>query len=161
MARSTLLPVLLLVALAAAGVSLLLVRAAPDDRRWIRTTVLRVVDGDTIVLRGIGTARLIGVDTPEVHGAVGCFGPAASAYTKRRVRGRAVLVRRGAEPRDRYGRALVYVRRPGDRLLNGELLRHGYARRLRIAPNTAYGERFDALAARARDRSRGLWGSCR
>ncbi len=161
MARSTLVPVLLLVALATAGVSLLLAGRTGEERGWARSTVLRVVDGDTVVVRGIGTARLIGVDTPEVHGQVECFGPAASAYTKRRLTGRAVLVRRGAEPRDRYGRSLVYLRRPGDRLFNGELLRLGYARRLRIPPNTAYGGRFDALADRAADRSHGLWGSCR
>lgn len=162
MSRSTLLPVLLLVALAAGTASLLLAAASvPDDRGWTRTAVVRVTDGDTVVLRGIGPARLIGVDTPEVHGRVECFGPAASAFTKRRLTGRAVDVRRGVERRDRYGRALVYLRRPGDRLHNGELLRHGYARTLEIAPNVAFAARFEALSRGARRRGAGLWGSCR
>jgi hypothetical protein len=33
-----------------------------------RDTVVRVVDGDTVVLRSAGKSRLIGVDTPEVFG---------------------------------------------------------------------------------------------
>jgi len=159
--RSTLLPLLLLVAVAVGGGSLALPGGATEQRGWTRTAVLRVTDGDTVVLRGIGAARLIGVDTPEVHGDVECFGPAASSFTKRRLLGRAVDVRRGAEPRDRYGRALVYLRRPGDQLFNGELVRRGYARPLVIPPNDAFAQRFAVLARGARERADGLWGSCR
>ena len=52
-------------------------------------TVVRVVDGDTIIVRGPGgrteDVRLIGIDTPETvdpRRPVGCFGPEASAYAK-------------------------------------------------------------------------------
>src|SRR5439155_14489262 len=43
--------------------------------------VERVVDGDTVRFVGIGPVRLIGIDTPEVHGQVECYGPEASAFT--------------------------------------------------------------------------------
>ncbi len=48
--------------------------------------VTRVVDGDTVELRQLGKVRVIGADTPEVHGGRECFGTEASAYTERRLR---------------------------------------------------------------------------
>ena len=50
--------------------------------------VVRVVDGDTIVLDGNEKVRLIGVDTPETkhpRKPVEYFGKEASAFTKRMV----------------------------------------------------------------------------
>ena len=55
--------------------------------------VERVVDGDTIVVRGVGRVRLIGVDTPETVAPgrpVEFFGREASAFTKRLLEGRSV-----------------------------------------------------------------------
>ena len=55
--------------------------------------VTRVVDGDTIVVEGIGKVRLIGVDTPETvdpRRPVQRFGREASAFTKRLVEGKQV-----------------------------------------------------------------------
>jgi micrococcal nuclease len=85
--------------------------AAPRD-----DTVVRVVDGDTVVLRAAGKSRLIGVDTPEVFGRPGCFGAEASEFSKRTLLpGRRVRVRRGAEPHDRYDRYLRVARGVCDR----------------------------------------------
>jgi micrococcal nuclease len=123
--------------------------------------VERVVDGDTVVLSGIGKARLIGIDTPEVYGGVQCYGPAASAYAKRMLpSGTRVSYRAGVEPRDRYGRALVYLWLADGRFFNGLLAREGYARPLAIAPNVEYAPRFRALARAAQDDRRGLWRAC-
>ena len=121
--------------------------------------VARVVDGDTVVLSRAGRARLIGVDTPEVHGRVDCFGRHAAAFTERRLSGRRVGVQVGREPRDRYGRLLVYLTVDG-RLFNADLVRDGYARTLAIPPNVRYAHRFARLAAEARRAGRGLWAAC-
>jgi endonuclease YncB( thermonuclease family) len=51
-----------------------------------RDEVVRVVDGDTVVLRSAGKSRLIGVDTPEVFGDQECFGREASAFARRLLR---------------------------------------------------------------------------
>ncbi|MFN2616297.1 MAG: thermonuclease family protein [Thermoleophilaceae bacterium] len=124
-------------------------------------TVTRVVDGDTVWLSGLGRVRLIGVDTPEVYGSVECFGPAASAYTKRVLRpGVRVRYRMGVEGRDRYGRALAYVWLRDGRLFNELLVARGYARPLTIPPNDRYAARFAADAERARAAGRGLWRAC-
>jgi micrococcal nuclease len=55
--------------------------------------VTRVVDGDTIIVSGVGSVRLIGVDTPETvdpRTAVQYFGAEASAFTKSLAQGKTV-----------------------------------------------------------------------
>jgi micrococcal nuclease len=122
--------------------------------------VLRVVDGDTVVLSSTGKSRLIGVDTPEVFGGQECFGREASAFAERVLRpGLRVRVERDVEERDRYGRALVYLRLPDGRSFNELLVADGYAVPLTIPPNVRHAERFRALARRARERGAGLWSS--
>jgi micrococcal nuclease len=120
--------------------------------------VVRVVDGDTVVLSGIGKVRLIGVDTPEVFGGAECYGREASAFAKRVLEpGRRVSLRLGVEPRDRYGRALAYVWLRDGRLFNATLVEAGYAVPLTIPPNVDHAELFVAAARRARRAGRGLW----
>ena len=129
-----------------------------DDEGATRTAVVtRVVDGDTVVLAGVGRSRLIGIDTPEVHGEVECYGPEASAFAKRLLTGRAVRYRLGVEQRDRYGRALVYLTLSDGRFVNELLVARGFARTLAIAPNVRYAERFRERAQAARAAGRGLW----
>ncbi len=121
-------------------------------------TVERVVDGDTLVLDGVGRSRLIGIDTPETHGERECFGPAATAYVERLLRrGARVEYRLGIEPRDRYGRALVWLWLPDGRLLNDLLASEGYAVPLAIPPNVERAGRIARLAGTARRERRGLW----
>jgi micrococcal nuclease len=125
--------------------------------------VTKVTDGDTLKLSGIGSTRLIGVDTPEVYGGVECYGREASAFAKRHAPvGTRVRYRLGPEPRDRYGRALAYVWLPDGRFLNLMLVKAGYAQVLTIPPNVDYADRFVAAQRRARDAERGLWspGAC-
>lgn len=121
-------------------------------------TVVRVVDGDTVVLRSAGKSRLIGVDTPEVFGTRGCFGAEASAFAKQTLHpGLRVHVERDVEARDRYGRSLIYLTLPDGRSFNELLVARGFAVALAIAPNTRFAERFGELAGRARHARVGLW----
>jgi micrococcal nuclease len=125
-----------------------------------QATVTRVVDGDTIVLRGLGRSRLIGVDTPEVFGRRECFGHEASAFTKHLLHaGDRVRYRLGREPRDRYQRPLIYLWLDDNRFVNEMLITGGYAVPLTIAPNDDFAARFDSLAGRAQRQRRGLWSS--
>jgi micrococcal nuclease len=120
--------------------------------------VVRVVDGDTIDLAGLGASRLIGVDTPEVRGGAECFGAQASAFARRVLpRGSRVRYVPGVERHDRYGRALVYLWLADGRSLNAMLVEGGYARALTIAPNDRWAARFRAIERRARRRGRGRW----
>jgi micrococcal nuclease len=132
-------------------------------------TVVRVVDGDTIVVRGPGDrtedVRLIGIDTPETvdpRRPVGCFGPEASAYAKRLLAGRTVILRYDRETNDRYGRFLAYVWLAGrsHEFVNARLVELGYARAYPFPPNTAHEALFTNLERRAAIAGRGLWGAC-
>jgi micrococcal nuclease len=129
---------------------------------WAR--VVRVVDGDTVILAGLGSSRIVGIDTPETvkpDTPVQCFGPRASAFSKH-VLGAAgrVRYRVAVEPVDAYGRRLVYLWLPDGRFFNALLIRRGLARPLPFPPNTRYAPLLQRLAERAARRGRGLWGRC-
>ena len=57
--------------------------ASSESDRPGHARVTKISDGDTIHLSGIGSTRLIGIDTPEVHGGVECFGREASSFLER------------------------------------------------------------------------------
>jgi micrococcal nuclease len=146
----------LLLVLAAVGCS-----AAPAEEPAATTAVARVIDGDTVVLRGVGRARLIGVDSPEVFGGrPQCFGDEARDYLDERIGGRRVRWAPGIERRDRYGRALVYLWGSGGAFVNAELVKGGFGRALTIRPNDRFARRFERLEQDAREAGRGLWSRC-
>jgi micrococcal nuclease len=131
--------------------------AATRDRIGV---VSAVVDGDTIVVRGVGTVRYIGIDTPELHHPakpLQRLARRARDENRRLVLGQAVRIVRDREQRDRYGRLLGYVY-VGDRMVNAALVRRGFARTLPIAPNTVHAALFASLERAARQARIGLWG---
>jgi micrococcal nuclease len=157
-ARAVIVSLFVLAAVAGAcGTDILPEPVAPPAAGRLHATVARVVDGDTVVLRGLGRSRLIGIDTPEVHGRRECFGAEASAFAERMLHGRRVRYEIGAEARDRYGRLLVYVWLADGRFFNDMLVDRGYARTLAIAPNVRFAARFRRRADEARAARRGLW----
>ena len=133
--------------------------------RTVRAHVVRVVDGDTALVRLRGESeyvRYIGIDTPETvkpGTPVQCYGPRAHAYDQRLVGGQTVRLVFDRVRRDVYGRLLAYVY-AGRRFVNAALVRGGYARTLTIPPNTAHASLLGRLAKRAARRGRGLWGRC-
>jgi micrococcal nuclease len=146
------------------ALSVLLVALVASTARDESGTVVRVVDGDTLVVRIGGRAekvRLIGVDTPESvdpRRPVQCFGKEASEFTRRLAEGKRVTLLREAGPgdRDRYGRLLRYVFSPDGTLLNGEIIRQGYGHAYLRYP-FARMEEFRALERQAREHGLGLW----
>ncbi|MXY25576.1 MAG: nuclease [Acidobacteria bacterium] len=122
--------------------------------------VERVVDGDTIIVRGVGRIRLIGVDTPETvdpRRPVEFFGREASAFTKRTLEGKRVRLEYDWERTDRYGRTLAYVRLLDGTLINAEIIRQGYGHAYTRFP-FKYLEEFRRYEREAREARRGLWG---
>jgi micrococcal nuclease len=143
--------------------------APPATTYAANAAVERVVDGDTLIVTFDGErerVRMIGIDTPESvkpDAPVECYGHEASAHTAELLpAGTRLHVERDVEPRDDFGRLLGYVYRADDGLfVNDELVRHGYAHTLRIAPNVTHAKLFAASADAARAEGLGLWGACR
>lgn len=126
-------------------------------------SVVRVVDGDTIIVDIDGTeerVRFIGVDTPEsVHPDQSKnveYGEIASEFTKSKLEDQEVTLEYDAQERDRYGRVLAYVYLDGE-MFNKTLLEEGHAKVATYPPNVRYVEDFTALQEQARKEKKGVW----
>jgi len=157
-----------------AGATLTIVACAsgslgtPGDVVEANAEVVRVVDGDTLVVQADGVeerVRLIGINTPESvkpGTPVMCFGKEASKHLGELVgEGSAIRLLRDVEVRDRYDRLLAYVYRASDGLfVNLAMVTDGYADQYTFPPNVAHVDEFRQAAAAARDNGVGLWSAC-
>lgn len=124
------------------------------------TMVSRVTDGDTIEIETGEKVRYIGINTPESvdpRRKVECFGKEASAYNKNLVEGKRVRLERDISDRDKYGRLLRFVYLEDGTLVNGMLVREGYAHASPYTPDISRKELFREAESDARMNARGLW----
>ncbi len=140
-----------------------------------RATIVRVVDGDTVVARvdaitpgpGAGqvsvgeeySVRLIGIDTPETvkpGTPVECFGKEASRATTDLLEGAAVRMVMDVYDRDRYDRLLRYIYMDQE-MANARLVVNGYASAYTYPPDVRHADLFVRLQREARENVRGLW----
>lgn len=127
--------------------------------------VVRVVDGDTIVLPIDGAdvkVRLLGINAPEsVHADESKNteeGRIASAYLKDLLEGKEVFVEYDVEALDQYGRILAYVYLDDETtMVNADLIQKGYAKVVRIEPNIKYYEKLKELEEEAKALGLGIW----
>lgn len=155
--------------------------SAPSSSQTVRPAegvsrnarVLRVVDGDTIIVRSVSEAggeavgkprrvRYIGVDTPESvkpKTPVECYGKEAAAANRELVDGEYIELISDKERFDRFGRALAYVY-VGKKFVNAELIKNGFAETLEVPPNTAKANEFAELERVAKRTNKGLWQAC-
>jgi len=122
-------------------------------------TCVRVIDGDTIVLDGEETIRLIGVDTPETKDPrkpVQYFGQEAYKFTRSLVEGKRVRIEFDQERVDKHGRTLAYVYLEDGTFLNAEIIKQGYGFAYTQFP-FKYLEEFRQYEREARENERGLW----
>ena len=128
-----------------------------------RTAVVeRIIDGDTLVVRGGARVRLVQIDAPEAGGE--CHA-AASTRELTRLAPPGARVVLGTDPRldrvDVFGRLLRYVQAAG-RNVNVELVRRGAT-----TPYFFDGDRGRQAGAllsavsSARTARRGMWRACR
>jgi len=131
--------------------------------------VLRVVDGDTLVLAvsdgqdATTRVRLWGVDTAEMHANAPDRPPdpwaqQATDFAREAVEGnRVTLYLQEHRLRGGYGRLLAYVEMPNGQTLNAALIEQGLSKHdERWGHDRA--EHFDELEQQAREGRRGLWG---
>lgn len=145
-----------------------------------KVALIRVVDGDTIVVQRIVggvpvevRVRLIGLDTPEsVHEDEtrnNEWGQKASKHTKELLKDVSnVYLQYDQSKNDPYGRELCYVwlsdnidvdnmQDVANKMLNAIIIRDGYAKDKVFLPNTAYADIFAQLCEEAKESLAGLW----
>jgi micrococcal nuclease len=142
-------------------------RSAPQPAKELEgqtVEVVRVVDGDTIVIRTAGGqqehVRLRGIDAPELardDRPAHFWGPESTNYLKKRLdRQRVILQIDGTETRDKYGRLLAFVYHPENNCVNLDLVRDGQAYADRRFTSFMRSQ-LEQAETEARKRGRGLW----
>lgn len=156
-----------LVALAFLILALWLPQDAPSEVAheddW--ADVVRVVDGDTIVVNENGddiTVRVLGIDTPETvdpRRPVECFGQEASSEMSRLVSGQAVgLVSDTTQgDTDKYGRLLRYIELNDGTDVGLALIQQGFAQEFTYDVPRARQAAYQAAEASSRAAGSGLW----
>jgi len=122
----------------------------PDEGK-----VIRVIDGDTVVIQGGHHIRYIGIDTPEKGDP---YYAEATGYNKALVDSRTVRLETDVTDRDKYGRSLRYVY-VGNIFVNLELVKHGYAE---VYPRDTFpdNKHYDVLKeaeTAAKRAGKGMW----
>ena len=125
-------------------------------------TVERIIDGDTLVVRGGARVRLVQIDAPEAGGE--CYSAAATRELER-LAPPGARISLETDPRldriDRYGRLLRYVH-AAERNVNVELVRRGAATPWFYGGDRGrYATKLLSAVKAARDQARGMWGVCR
>lgn len=126
----------------------------------LETHVLRVVDGDTLIIAGERRVRLLGVDTPETkHPKLPPqpFGQEAYRFTQSRTEGKLVTLIFDVERYDDYRRLLAFVVVDGQ-LLNEELILAGLATAEPQYPfRSDFKKRLVAAEKLAQEQGLGIW----
>ena len=122
-------------------------------------SIRRVIDGDTVILTDGRHVRLIGINTPELHGddAPQPLSRQARARLQALVAKDPVRMVTGREGRDNHRRTLGYLFDSDGRNLASQLLAEGLGWHVAIAPNLGLAPCLAAVESRARQARRGVW----
>ncbi len=129
--------------------------------------VERIVDGDTIEVRGDGgilpkgqtaTVRLLEIDAPEVGT---CYSDESSARIAELLPvGSSVRVERDKDLKDQYDRYLLYVWNDQEEFVNHSLVSTGHAEAVLYRPNDKYWQKISQAGSDAKGTGEGMWTAC-
>lgn len=128
-----------------------------------RSVVVKVLDGDTVVLKEGFKVRYLGVDAPEMdheRGLHDCYAVEAYARNKAMVLKRTVTLSYDGLKWDDHGRLLAYVTTGDGICVNAQLIREGLAYVFRGPNGFSRFEEFVELQREAVLKRRGLYGHC-
>lgn len=135
--------------------------ATPEQSQRLRVT--RIIDGDTFVVEGDITVRMIGIDTPELRpknaDTSECFSIEATDRARALLENTHVTLKRDVSNTDKYGRILRYVF-IDDTFVNALLVEEGYARARAYRPDTSRQADLADAQKRAQQNMRGMWREC-
>ena len=118
--------------------------------------VVKVIDGDTITVKGGYKVRYIGIDTPEIYPRLEAYGMEAWQANRQLVEGKRVRLEQDVSETDKYDRLLRYVY-IDDTFVNAELVRQGLATAKAYPPDTKYQDYLEQMEMEARLAGRGMW----
>ena len=149
---------------------------AKVDPNYQTGKVIRVVDGDTAVIRMKNEnqkVRFIGMDTPEYNPTMNIsdpWGKEASEFTRNLLDKQIVYLEKDISDTDNYDRLLRYIwiippKEPNNptheeietQLVNGILVRDGYARAKTYEPNIKYQSYLNEIEKDAKNKKLRLW----
>ncbi|WP_262122163.1 thermonuclease family protein [Anaerococcus sp. Marseille-Q5996] len=138
--------------------------------------IVRVVDGDTAVVKIKNEnqkVRFIGVDTPEYNPKRNIsqpWGKEASEFSKNLLKDQIVYLEKDVSETDKYNRLLRYIwlEPPQDLsnptyeeienlMINGILVRDGYARAKTYKPDTKYQYELKKIEKSAKNKKLAIW----
>ncbi len=122
----------------------------------------KIIDGDTLVLRGGAQVRLVGIQAPKLplgrRGfAAWPLADRAKAALSRLTLGRTLELRYVGRRIDRHGRLLAHLSDGAGQWIQGALLAAGMARVYTFADNRKRAAEMLALEQDARTARRGIW----
>lgn len=149
-------------------VSLFLAFLAQRPADYKHVEIVRVIDGDTVEIKGGKAARYIGIDTPETRKktekgwvkASDPYGEEAKRLNEQLVLGKDVRLEFDVQKQDRYKRLLVHCFvKDGDKevLVQAEILKNGLAYLYTFPPNVRYTKILVEALKDARANRRGVW----
>lgn len=118
--------------------------------------VIRIVDGDSMFITYQGERRemrLMGIDAPEGRQE---WGEEARDYTHDWTEGKTLQLTFGSRQTDKYDRLLAYVW-DGDRLLNLEIVRDGFALPYMLKKHEPYFKEINHALKEAKYEGTGFW----
>jgi len=115
--------------------------------------VIAVIDGDTFKSESGTTIRLLGINAPEISDPGGDI---AKDYLTLLILNKNVQLEKDVTDKDDYERILRYAHL-GNKLINGEMVRLGYAEARFYPPDTLYKKELLELEKIAVRNRRGLW----
>ncbi len=138
---------------------------AVDLSSMVESVVLRVVDGDTLIVMWEdrpSRLRLIGIDAPESYSHHDeslrtDLGESVSRVVTAWLEDRAIYLQFDRERLDVYERLLAYVWLDSHTMVNEVLVREGLVWQHRYPPNTHFNDYFEILEEKAREEARGIW----
>lgn len=140
-------------ALAVLFLSILLLLPVACKQPANTVSVIRVIDGDTIVIEGGYHVRYIGIDSPESDEY---YYSEAKQINTDLIAGKQVRLESDVTDKDKYGRLLRYVF-VDETFINAEMVRQGCAWSSAFPPDIKYQVFLEAMEKEARKLKSGFW----
>lgn len=123
--------------------------------------VVKVLDGDTVVLGHGEKIRLLGINAPEMARRdfpAQAGAEAAKLWLQQQLKGNKVRLRVGDPEKDKYGRTLAHLFTSDEMHINTTLLQLGLAALNIFSPNELFIEQMWRAQQQAELQKKGIWG---